>query len=180
MTDSAREKKFRELIERVKISKDFSADKAEELKRVFLPSMVVNAPYIISELISAGLPRVDAEDAICNLISLLRVVPDVYGRDAISDAINELSFRKRQSENRSNSRGHQLDEFDNLALELSRIRQDANGIWDLMVRQIEEEKADPKLYLNGSNICLDRSPNKPRQIKKRSFSTIFSRLKKII
>src|SRR5262245_9103679 len=90
-----------ELIERMTVSKELTPDKAEEIART-LPIIAINAPRIISELKSAGVP--DPEDATWKIVKLLNVVSTVYSQNMVSEAINKLAEKKRNSAHASNQR----------------------------------------------------------------------------
>jgi hypothetical protein len=183
MTGSPRDKKFHDLIDGTRVSKDLSPDKADEIARI-LPVMAVNAPHIIAMLVSAGLPVGDAEDAISNAIKLLHVVSEVHGQGPVSEAINKVAERKRNSSYAAKRRGKKegKDAFDLLALEAATKNPGANAdrVWDKMKERIETGCAGGHdLFIDSGQICLDRPGKKPRRISKGSFSTLLSKIKNL-
>jgi hypothetical protein len=173
---------FRDLIERMEVSKDLTADMAAELMRI-VPTMAINAPRIISTLISAGMPSVDAEDGTWNIINLIRVISTVYGSNPVSEAINTLAERKRNSANAVKPRKKKSgkDAFDVLALEIwsKNKRAPATRIWGQMVKRIESQSPDEDLFIDDGKICLAREGRAPRRIAKLSFPAILSKIKKL-
>jgi hypothetical protein len=179
MVGHRREEKFRDLIERMKVSKDLTPDMTENLARI-VPSMAINAPRIISTLMSVGMPIVDAEDATWTMINMIRIISEVYGRDCISEARNKLAERKRNSSHATKPRKKEngKDAFDRLALAVRDKNPGATAkrVWDMMVETIMEDKADAKLYVDDGDICLERANRGPRRIAKNSFPAIFSKI----
>jgi hypothetical protein len=167
----------------MEVSKDLTPDMADELARL-VPSMAINAPRIISTLTSAGMPSADAEDGTWNIINLIRAISTVHGSNPISEAINTLAERKRNSayakKPRKPPKGG-CDEsgkgaFAELTLDIWAANRHltANQIWDRMVDRIGNHCADGNLCVEGEKICLYREDQAPRRISK-SFQRFFQR-----